>query len=226
MLHLLFFIKQIIILKERKSDERKRLEKGITMSTMSPIKDKKELEAMKKYFLGKNEIRNYALFCVGINTALRIGDILRLRWKDVYDFGSRSFKKHLQLKEQKTKKRAEILLNKGVINALKKLLAYFNKNHVTIDENTYIFTGRKNMEKPLSRSQAYRIINSAAKALKITGNIGCHSLRKTFGYFAARSGISSVLLMHIYNHSSFPITMRYLGIEQDERDEVFMRIAL
>ena len=164
-----YFSENKLLYKERKSDERKRLEKDITMSTMSPIKDKKELEAMKKYFLGKNEIRNYALFCARINTALRIGDILRLRRKDVYDFGSRSFKKHLQLKEQKTKKRAEILLNKGAINALKKLIAYLNRNHVKISENTYIFTGRKNMEKPLSRSQAYRIINSAAKALKITG---------------------------------------------------------
>ena len=196
------------------------------MSTMSPIKDKKELEAMKKYFLKKGEVRNYALLCVGINTALRISDILKLRWKDVYDFGSHSLKKHLQLKEQKTKKRNEILLNKGVVNALKRLMAYFKRNNIPIKENTYIFIGRKSSEKPLSRSQAYRIINSAAKTLKITGNIGCHSLRKTFGYFAARNGISSVLLMHIYNHSSFPITMRYLGIEQDERDEVFMKIAL
>ena len=196
------------------------------MSTMSPIKDKKELEAMKKYFLGKNEIRNYALFCIGINTALRISDILRLRWKDVYDFDGHSFKKHLQIKEQKTKKRNEILLNKGVINALKRLLAYYNRSHMPINGDSFIFTGGKSRKKPLSRSQAYRIINGAAKVLKIEGNIGCHSLRKTFGYFAARSGISPVLLMHIYNHSSFPITRRYLGIDQDECDEVFMRIAL
>ncbi len=225
MLHLIFVAKQFII-KERKSDERKRLEKGIIMSTMSPIKDKKELEAMKKYFLKKNEIRNYALFCVGINTALRISDILKLRWKDVYDFDSHSFKKHLKIKEQKTKKNNEILLNKGVINALKRLLAYCNRSHTPINGDDFIFTGGKNRNKPLSRSQAYRIINGAAKALKIEGNIGCHSLRKTFGYFAARSGISSVLLMHIYNHSSFPITRRYLGIDQDECDEVFMKIAL
>ena len=196
------------------------------MSTMSPIKDKRELEAMKKYFLGKNEIRNYALFCVGINTALRISDLLKLRWKDVYDFKSHSFKRHLQIREQKTKKRNEIFLNKEAVKALKKLFAHFNRDNAPISENSFIFVGRKNTGKPLSRSQAYRIISGAAKVLKIAGNIGCHSLRKTFGYFAARMGISAVLIMNIYNHSSFPITRRYLGIEQDERDEVFMRIAL
>ncbi len=196
------------------------------MSTMSPIKDKRELEAMKKYFLGKNEIRNYTLFCVGINTALRISDILSLRWKDVYDFKCRSFKKHLQLREQKTKKASSIFLNKEALNALKKLLTYCSKSRLPIKENDFIFTGKKHTGKPLSRSQAYRIISGAAKVLKIAGNIGCHSLRKTFGYFAARMGIPSTMLMNIFNHSSFPITRRYLGIEQDERDEVFMKIAL
>ncbi len=196
------------------------------MSTMSPIKSKRELEAMKKYFLEKKEIRNYTLFCVGINTALRISDILKLRWKDVYDFGSCSFRKHLQIKEQKTDKRNQIFLNNATIRALKKLLTYLKKSGISIDKNSYIFTGRKNPDKPLSRSQAYRIINRAAKELKIEGNIGCHSLRKTFGYFAARSGISAIMLMSIYNHSSFSITKRYLGIEQDERDGVFMQIAL
>ena len=196
------------------------------MSTMSPIKNKRELEAMKKYFLRKNEIRNYTLFCVGINTALRISDILSLRWKDVYDFKCRSFKKHLQLREQKTKKASAIFLNKEALNALKKLMAHCSKSRLPIRENDFIFIGKRSTGKPLSRSQAYRIINGAAKALKIAGNIGCHSLRKTFGYFAARMGIPSVMLMNIFNHSSFPITRRYLGIEQDERDEVFMKVAL
>ena len=196
------------------------------MSTMSPIKDKRELEAMKKYFLRRNEIRNYTLFCVGINTALRISDILSLRWKDVYDFKCRSFKKHLQLREQKTKKASSIFLNKEAVNAFKKLMAHCNRRRLPIKEDDFIFIGKKHTDKPLSRSQAYRIINGAAKALKIAGNIGCHSLRKTFGYFAARMGISAVMIMNIFNHSSFPITRRYLGIEQDERDEVFMKIAL
>ncbi len=225
MLHLISAAERII-LKERKSDERKRLERGKAMSTMSPIKDKRELDAMKKYFLRKNEIRNYALFCVGINTALRISDLLKLRWGDVYDFKSHSFKKHLQIREQKTRKRNEVFLNKEAVKALKKLFSHLSRGKMHIKENSFIFVGRENTGKPMSRSQAYRIINGAARVLKIAGNIGCHSLRKTFGYFAARRGISSVLIMNIFNHSSFPITRRYLGIEQDERDEVFMQIAL
>ena len=196
------------------------------MGTMSPIKDRKKLDAMKKYFLGRNEIRNYTLFCVGINTALRISDILNLKWKDVYDFNGRRFKKHLEIKERKTHKRNEIFLNREAVCALEKLMKYYRDENVRIDGECYIFLGRKGINKPLSRSQAYRIIKGASLVLKIDGNIGCHSLRKTFGYFAARGGISQVLITNIFNHSSFAITKRYLGIEQDERDKVFMKLAL
>ena len=196
------------------------------MGTMSPIKDRKKLDAMKKYFLERNEIRNYALFCVGINTALRISDILNLKWEDVYDFNGHRFKKHIELREKKTRKRNEIFINKEAVRALEKLMKHYRLENVHIDRKAYIFLGRKNINRPLNRSQAYRIINGAALALKIDGNIGCHSLRKTFGYFAAQSGISQILITNIYNHSSFAITKRYLGIEQDERDRVFMRVAL
>ena len=196
------------------------------MGTMSPIKDRKKLDAVKKYFLSRNEVRNYALFCVGINTALRISDILNLKWKDVYDFNGRRFKKHLELTEKKTHKRNEIFLNKEAVGALEKLMEHYQRENIQIDGGCYIFLGRKSINRPMNRSQAYRIIKGAALVLKIDGNIGCHSLRKTFGYFAARGGISQVLITNIYNHSSFAITKRYLGIEQDERDRVFMKMAL
>ena len=54
----------------------------------------------------------------------------------------------------------------------------------------------------------------------------CHSLRKTFGYYAWQEGVQPALLMNVFNHSSFHITKRYLGIEQDEKDLVYLNINL
>lgn len=51
-------------------------------------------------------------------------------------------------------------------------------------------------------------------------------MRKTFGYHAWKQGIPPALLMDIYNHSSYRITKRYLGIEQDERDDIFLTIDI
>ena len=80
--------------------------------------------------------------------------------------------------------------------------------------------------KPLSRSQAFRIIKTAATESNLPEHISCHSLRKTFGYYAWKCGIAQAVLMNIFNHSSFQVTKRYLGIAQDDKDEVFLCVEL
>ena len=89
----------------------------------------------------------------------------------------------------------------------------------------YIFHGNT-PSSALSRSQAFRIIKYACKELNLSEHISCHSLRKTFGYHAWNSGVNPAMLMLIYNHSSFSITKRYLGIEQDDKDQVFLNLNL
>ncbi len=81
----------------------------------SPIRTKEEIEKMKDYYLTKSHFRDYALFVIGINTALRISDLLRLRWRDVYDAQTRRYKNHIDIYEQKTKKHAVIALNSSCI---------------------------------------------------------------------------------------------------------------
>ena len=90
----------------------------------------------------------------------------------------------------------------------------------------FIFLGQKSENKPISRIQAFRIISSAAKKCLLSQKVSCHSLRKTFGYHAWKKGVSPALLTSIYNHSSYKITTRYLGIDQDDRDEVFCLVNL
>lgn len=92
------------------------------------------------------------------------------------------------------------------------------------DGNPYLFPSPKKTDAPLSRFQAYRMIIDAAKAVGIEEHISCHSLRKTFGYHAWKQGREPVVLMAIFNHSSFAVTKRYLCIEQDDKDEVFRNI--
>ena len=74
--------------------------------------------------------------------------------------------------------------------------------------------------------QAWRIIHAAVEALGIAGKIACHSLRKTWGYHAWNKGISPVVIMTIYNHSSFKVTMKYLGVEQDDLNEAYLKMEL
>ena len=187
------------------------------MAATEPIRDKKQLRALAEYWLKQGNPRNYALIVLGVCTALRIGDLLRLVWVDVYDEERGEFRSHITVTEGKTGKQKVIALNKQAIHALRLLYPH--------RRGAFVFASNRKEEKAISRVQAWRIVRAAAEAVGIVGRVACHSLRKTFGYFAYKAGVLPVMLMDIYNHSSFEITRRYLGISQDERDKVYMSMA-
>ena len=193
------------------------------MGTTEPIRDKNELKNFLNYYKDeKPSKRNYALTILGLHTALRISDILNLKWKNVYHFQKNCYLEHIVLSEKKTGKQSIIAMNQHVKTALEN---YRNERNPKPEH--FIFSKNTNFDLPLCRTQAYRIIKKAAeKTLYCDAHISCHSLRKTFGYHAWKQGISPVMLMDIYNHSSFDITKRYLGIGQDERDSIFLEIDL
>lgn len=192
------------------------------LNTAEPIRDKKNLLEIKEYYREVKPVpRNYLLITLGLNTALRISDILELTWKDVYDEEHGDYQKHIHIVEQKTGKISQIYINQSIREALD-----WYKNSKWYNQSEWIFWSRGNVDKHISRMQAHRIIKQAADYYHMEGVISCHSLRKSFGYYAWKQGISPVMLMNIYNHSSYQVTKRYLGIEQDDRDQVFQTITL
>lgn len=194
------------------------------MNLTQPIKDTHKLQMFKEYYQYKEpNIRNQTLLIFGLNTALRIGDILHLTWGHVWNFENNEPKPYLQLHEQKTNKNACIATNSEIHKILKQLLYSCSS---TPDANTILFKSRKGENQPLSRIQAFRIIKKAAAYAGYPENVSCHSLRKTFGYHAWKQGISPAILVNIYNHSSYQITKRYLGIEQDEKDTAYLNVKL
>ena len=188
------------------------------MAATEPIRNKNQVRELAGYYLKRGQLRNYALIILGVCTALRIGDLLRLEWKNVFDDNSGGFRTHITITEKKTGKQKMIALHKQAVNALR--LLYPNRR------GAYIFVSNRRDERAISRVQAWRIIRAAAEAIRLAGIIACHSLRKTFGYLAWKSGVHPSLIMDIYNHSSYEITKRYLGISQDDRDKVYLNMAV
>lgn len=191
------------------------------MGTTQPIRNKKTLENFRNYYKKEeNKPRNYALIVFGLNSALRISDILNLKWKDVCN--SAGYLEHIIVTEKKTGKKNVLALNR----AMKEALDYYRKTIETIDSEHYIFSSQKVKDEPITHSQAFRIIQKAAQKCGMKEPVSCHSLRKTFGYYAWKNGTPPALLMSIYNHSSYEITKRYLGIEQLDKDEVYEKNVL
>ncbi len=201
------------------------------MSATQPIRNKRKLQEFKGFYRTQKpvrrptDLRNYTLTLLGLNTALRISDILHLTWGDV--FSGKKVKTHIVVRERKTGKENRILIN-GELR--RTLVEYYRGCHKKggnggQEESPYLFPSPRKKGACLSRFQAYRIIRHAAEELGLE-HVSCHSLRKTFGYYAWKQGTQPALLMSIFNHSSWAVTTRYLGIAQDEKDGVYARIAL
>lgn len=191
----------------------------ITMAATEPIRDKKQLKALGEYFLQRGQLRNYVMVVLGVSTVLRISDLLRLKWDDVYDENREVFQTHVVVTEHKTGKTRKIALNKQVLHALRLYLPH--------RRGVFIFASNRRDDRAISRVQAWRILHAAVEAVGISGKIACHSLRKTWGFFACRSGeVPLAVIVRIYNHSSFSVTLRYLGVEQDDLDKAYWGMEL
>lgn len=172
------------------------------MTTVEPIRNKKDIQKVEK-ILAKQGARELLLFVIGTNCGLRISDILNLNVGDVRN------KSHIQITEKKTGK-----FKKFPINAkLKPLLEEFIKSRKNDEPLFLSHWGRR-----LDRVTAYYIIRNACKKAKLQEKIGTHSMRKSFGYHHYQQFKDVVILQKIFNHSSPQITLRYIGIEQDEID--------
>lgn len=177
------------------------------MNVVEPIRDKAIIEEIKDYLRSRNE-RDYMLFVFGINTGLRISDILGLKVKDVAGT-------HIVMREKKTNKSKRIFINEK----LKRELNKFCKGK---EGDEFIFLSRertpRGKKKPIGRAMAYKILRDAGNEVGIHA-IGTHSLRKTFGYHFYKKSHDVALLMDIFNHSEASITLRYIGINQDNYDK-------
>jgi len=188
------------------------------MNTVDPIKTKGEMKKMRKY-LKKNNMRNYALFILGTNSALRASDLLSFLVSTIQNLDG-SIKDRVTVKEKKTGKTKIFPINDLVKETM---IEYLSKSNLDFDD--YLFPSRQGENQPITRQTVNNILKEAANACGIKENIASHSMRKSFGYWAYKSGVDIMTVMKLLNHSSPAITLRYLGITQENLDEVYMNMS-
>lgn len=183
------------------------------MNIVEPIRDLDLISDISIFLKTKNE-RNYIMFLLGIYSGLRISDILKLKVKDVKN------KSSISLREQKTGKQRIFTINPYLKKALKE---YIEKND--LPQEQYLIKRRGKRNTPISRVMAYKIMEEAADYFGID-NIGTHTLRKTFGYHFYYQTKDIVTLQKIFNHSDPSITLKYIGIEQNEISKKVNKLKL
>lgn len=178
------------------------------MEFVNPIRDLETIQAMKEE-LRKHSVRDLLLFVLGINTGISLIDLLNLTVEDVWD-GEKP-KQFLYVKNERTGEDQAHYLNCNIGEILREYLSM-----IDWQPEDYLFKSKKDC-RPITRQQAYRIINRSAREVGISEKIGTHTLRKTFGYHAYYKGVAISIIKSILHHHSTAETLKYLGIDKNER---------
>lgn len=144
--------------------------------------------------------RNLLLFNIGINTGLRIGDIVRIRIEEVRG------KSYFIIREGKTGKERRVYLDAVMVDIADYLADKPSEG--------WLFPSRKG-DKHITTTQAYRILATAGERCGYD-YVGSHTLRKSFGYHYYQRTKDVATLMEIFNHADQATTKRYIGIRDDE----------
>ena len=164
---------------------------------------------------------------MGINIALRISDLITLKWNDIYN-NDWTFRDGKVIKPKKTANRNKHVLlkfNTDFKNAIDYYRQYCDKIE---DMDTYIFTG--GVDGHISDAAIELSIKNMTKEVGIKYNLNTHSLRKSFCRWrydeAEDKGDVLVKLMNLLGHSSVKVTMHYICITEEETEDLFNSVSI
>lgn len=206
-------------------------------SEVYPFRTKEEVKAMIDVF--DNHImeatdehhrqlasRNKLLFIIGINVGLRASDLVTLKWNfflNGVSNGEYDFKEFYALQPKKTRKQKKFV-KMFFNNAVKKAVTEYLNEFPTENLDSYLFESREGDES-ITTKTLWRIIKNAAKEAGLSDNYGSHSLRKTFGKFCFEQAEDKtravIMLQKIFNHSDSVTTLKYIGILDDDIEEMY-----
>lgn len=174
----------------------------------------------------KFRLRNKAIFVLGCGLGVRCGDLLSLKTADVYETDG-SVKEHVELFEEKTRKRNVCKIPKMAVDVLKE---YQDEQQSPINQQTWLFRSRKNGK--LNVRSFYHILRSAGEECGLDIDLSTHTMRKTYAMAALQtaekagtSGQTIEMLQEKFKHSSQRVTMHYVKVDQDRMDEMSDRVS-
>lgn len=180
------------------------------MNKVEPIKDADKLRWIQEDLAGRTDLhgeRMFLMFALGIHTGLRISDLVRLRVENVSGDSICTI-------EKKTRKETRLPLNATI-------RAIIQDRTRGLDGKALLFPSKcgdgDGNPKPITTRTAYNDMGIIRQRYGLTGKIGCHTMRKTFGYWHYKKNHDLELLRQWFNHASQSVTLRYIGMDDEEK---------
>ena len=186
-----------------------------------PIKDSNVLKEVQNTLIHnfKAGRRNYTIFQVGKATLLRVSDVMKLRWTDVFNENG-TVRQNAFIHDQKTGKANLLYLKPAQVDLLA-YQAWLQEKQLVSD---WLFPSIQHPNRHITEKQFYKIMSKVGNLLGIN-YLGTHTMRKTGAYRVyTQSNYNIGLVMHLLNHSSEAMTLAYLGLDQASQETMLDQI--
>lgn len=199
------------------------------------IKSIEDINRIIDYLIKNRRFRDNMMFVVGINFALRVSDLIRLRFSDLIN-DDLTFKVSFPVFEIKTRNTRKRKRNRYITinDAVKEAVILFLEHTPNVSLSDYMFRSESNhginLNSPLDRSSVHRILKGIAKDLGLKNRMSSHTLRKTFCYhqmvMSHHDSRKLLLLQKMLGHSSPMQTLDYIGISNEEIEDAYLKLNL
>ena len=145
------------------------------MNFVEPIRDRKKIAQIKNLLRRQERFRDLLLFVVGINSALRISDLLELQVAHFLD-DQGQIRQRFWIKEKKRGKRQEVVINESIREALDDYLAAYPGIGDKLENFVFFNPKNNDYSHPIKRGQGWKFITSICREVGLRGNFCRHIL--------------------------------------------------
>ena len=202
--------------------------------TVYPIKTHKDIIAMANWLYEHKNNKYVLAFTLGINLGLRANELLDLKMNQVFspDGSVRLIEDEedtsdgIDIYQSKTKKHRTVFLNAACKDALEWA---FPIKGAYLHSEEYLFPSREGGAIQVGTFR--KVLKEASAACGLKQNIGTHTCRKTWGwhqykYNSEKANLDITMLQRAFGHSSPEVTLRYLGITDEEDKALYKNMCI
>jgi len=184
---------------------------GARMQPIRSLDTIRDMEVTLARLTDTHGRRMFLLFEVGIRLGLRVGDMVQLKVGDL-----RGQKLYSYLPQKQAHKKSAQKITISIDAQLRKIL---KARCGDMADGDWLFPSRTrtpNKEtKHISRQTALADIKQIQQLTHCPIPLGCHSLRKTFGYQYYQKNHDIAILQEWFYHESPATTLIYIGVTAD-----------
>ena len=192
------------------------------MQEVDAIKSELQRQQVESHLADRGQVY-LDIWKLGLNTFLRISDVLALTMTDVRQI--KNDQPELKLTEIKTGKPRTIALNDTALAILQRRLVEHPKDVWLFQSESPRHTRRSGAQ-PINRRSVGRVFAETGQQIRPRVQLGTHSMRKTRGFAMHAAGRSIEEICRALNHSHPAVTMRYIGLTQAEINQSFTDFEL